>query len=187
MKFGEMPQMNNKSEKIENQTNEIEKDLRGIENVESRELVIEKSQGARKNLFEKILKSKIADLAGDVIPGVDIPKMFAEAYVGKTTSGEILSDEKRFSYVAISAVTALAYGLAMNEAVGAAVAARGAAAFLSSTEFGPEVVKMVAAKLQERKTRVAGFMDRTVEYFKEKKDLFIEAGAGVVRSLNMSM
>lgn len=179
--------MNNKAEEIGNPINEIEKDLRSIENEESREQVIEKSQEARKNLFERILKSKIADLAGDVVPGVDIPKMITEAYVGKTTSGEILSNEKRFSYVAISAATALAYGLAMNEAGGAAVAARGTAAFLSSTEFGPEVVKMIADKLQSSKPNVAEFMHRTADYFREKKDLFIMAGADVVRSLNMSM
>lgn len=187
MRFGEMPQMNKKTETVEIPENEIENDLRGIENAENREQVIEKSQEARKNLLGRILKSKIVDLAGDIIPGVDIPKMAAEAYVGKTTSGEILSNEKRFSYMAISAVTALAYGLAMNEAGGAAVAARGTAAFLSSTEFGPEVIKMVAEKLQSNKPNVAEFMHRSADYFKEKKDLFIEASANMVRSLNMSM
>ena len=78
---------------------------------ETRDQVIEHASEGRRNILKDIFTSRTADLIGNFIPGVDVPKMIGEAIAGKTVSGEGLSNRKRFDHVAIAGGIALAYGL----------------------------------------------------------------------------
>ncbi|KKU50726.1 MAG: hypothetical protein UX72_C0034G0005 [Parcubacteria group bacterium GW2011_GWA2_47_10] len=136
-----------------------------------RETIMENAVEDRGNLAARIFKSRVADLAGNFIPGIDIPKMAFEASIGKTSSSERLSKRQRTAYAIISGGTALAYTLQLLGMTAEAVTLRTAVAGLAQVEFGPEFLREAGEKARGKFPRVAPILEKTANYAAEKREL----------------
>ena len=142
----------------------------------TREQAIERAREVRRNLLKDIFTSRTADLIGNFVPGVDVPKMIGEAIAGKTVSGEGLSNRKRFDHVAIAGGIALAYGLGFAGMPAEASIARTAASILAKIEFGPEFLSEAAHLAADRFPNAAHLLDRTATFVGQKRDLLTTIG-----------
>lgn len=138
---------------------------------ETRDQIIEQAGKRRQNLLKDVFTSRAADLIGNFIPGVDVPKMIGEAIAGKTVSGEGLSNRKRFDHVAIAGGIALAYGLGLAGMPAEASVARTAASILAKIEFGPEFLSEAAHMAADRFPDAAHLLGRTATFVEHKRDL----------------
>ena len=72
-----------------------------FEDRENKAEIMERFREGRLKIVSDVFKSRTADLIGNWIPGVDAPKMLAEAARGKTSSGETLAGRKRLAHAVI--------------------------------------------------------------------------------------
>lgn len=143
---------------------------------ETRDQIVEQAGERRRNLLKDVFTSRTADLIGNFIPGVDVPKMLGEAIAGKTVSGEGLSSRKRFDHVAIAGGIALAYGLGLAGMPAEASVARTAASLLAKIEFGPEFLAEAAHMAADRFPNAAHLLDRTATFVGHQRDLLTAIG-----------
>ncbi|MBI3305093.1 hypothetical protein HYZ80_02105 [Candidatus Parcubacteria bacterium] len=146
---------------------------------ETREQIIEHARAGRRNLLKEIFTSRTADLIGNFLPGIDVPKMIGEALRGETVSGEKLSSRHRFDHFAIAGATSLAYALEFAGLPAEAIAARAAAAVLSKVEYGPEFLAETARLAAERFPKTAHLLDRTATVAMRQRERFAGIGASV--------
>lgn len=139
--------------------------------LEQRQEIVEAAQEKRRHLLKDIFTSRTADIAGNFIPGVDIPKMTIEAAIGKTVSGEKLSARQRFDYMAMAGGITLAYALEFAGMMGEAMTARSAIAVMSKMEFGPELLKEAGGRARSKFPKAANLLEKTGEFLAEKRDV----------------
>src|SRR3989344_838965 len=147
------------------------------------ERVMEDARGQRAEFFKKVITSRTADIAGNLVPGLDIAKMTTEAAFGKTSSGEKLGARQRMSYAAIAGGIGLAYALELSGMSAGAVTARSAAAALAGMEFSPEILKGVAEKAKEKYPKAAHILERVSDFAADKREIFTKIGRGVKETL----
>lgn len=87
----------------------LEKFDQKIEKRPKKREIIEKAEAERFDFLEDILKSRLADVAGNLIPGIDLVKMTNEAIEGKTSSGIELRTRDRMAYLLMVAGIAVFY------------------------------------------------------------------------------
>ncbi len=157
------------------------------ESAHTRREILEKAGEGRRKLFENISASRIkeiarsrtADIAGNLIPGIDIPKLFAEAWRGKTSSGEELSRRQRFAYTAVAGGISMAYALELSGLTGGALTARAAAGAIAKIELGPETLKEIAERSKKRFPKQAALLEKTANFLLDKREAFYSVfGAG---------
>lgn len=140
------------------------------EAAERKERIMGAFSERRRQLLKDVFTSRSADLIGNFIPGIDIPKMVTEAIVGKTISGEKLSRRKKFDLIAISGGISVAYAL---ECVGMPIEAltvRSVAAALSKIEFGPEFLEEIAEKTKAKYPKTSELLGKTEEFLSDKRE-----------------
>jgi hypothetical protein len=144
-----------------------------------KEKIFEGSRAERAKLLSKVFSRRTADVAGNLIPGIDVAKFTSEAIYGKTVAGKELSGRERINYAVIAGSIALAYALHFSGKNNEAITARAFASSVASIQMGPELLQAMALKAQERFPGVASLLQKSGEFLKDKGDLFEKAATGI--------
>ncbi|MBI2624174.1 hypothetical protein HYW67_01615 [Candidatus Parcubacteria bacterium] len=160
-------------------TPEMPSDAIPEQRAETAEQIIEQASSGRRALLKDIFTSRAADLIGNFLPGVDVPKMIGEAIAGKTVSGEGLSRRKRLDHMAIAGGITLAYALGLAGLPAEASVARTAASILAKIELGPEFLAETAHMAASRFPKTSHLLERTASFVGHKRDLLTAIGTEV--------
>lgn len=80
--------------------------------------IIEKAEKKRIDFLENILQSRLVDVVGNLIPGIDIAKMTNEIIEGKTSSGVKLKAIDRVAYLLMVTGIAVFYLSLLADSLG---------------------------------------------------------------------
>jgi hypothetical protein len=147
--------------------------------------IMESSRADRASLLGKIFNRQTADVAGNLIPGVDAIKLAAEAAVGKTFAGKELSGREQVDYAMIAGVLTVAYTLYFSGMHRESVKVRSLATAIATVELGPDIVRQVAAAAQGNFPRIASFLEKTGMFFEGARKNLLDDSAIAMRELVM--
>lgn len=146
---------------------------------------MESSRAERAGLLGQIFNRRSADIAGNLIPGIDAIKIGAEAAVGKTFGGKELSGREQIDYAMIAGVLAVAYTLYLSGMHRESMKVRSAATMIASLELGPEIVRQAAEMAQEKFPRIASFLDKTGTFFQGARKKMLDDAAVAMHAIMM--
>lgn len=140
---------------------------------------VEAIRAERPGMMGKIFTRKTADIVGNLLPGIDVPKLLTEAAYGTTFAGKDLSAQERMSYAVIAGLVATAYALYFLGMPHEAKVARVTGATFSSIKFGPNILRETVALAKEKIPAMSPFIERSASFIEEKGAIVEEMARNV--------
>lgn len=140
---------------------------------------IEAVREERVGMIGKIFTRKTADVVGNLLPGIDVPKLLTEAAYGTTLAGKDLSMRERMDYAVIAGLVTTAYILYFSGMPHEAKIARVTGATFSSIKFGPNILRETLALAKEKIPAMSPFIERSSSFIEDKKAIVEEMAGNV--------